>query len=388
MITLLKNTGINKNDNTGNFTSKEAKQVHSFHKSFPVYEPTPLVELHGLSKNLLVKKIWLKNESLRFGLNAFKVLGASYATAKSLAYMYNLNEAQISFSIFQNDSIRNKIKDKTIVTATDGNHGRGVAWTAQQLGCKCIVYMPSGSSGLRLKNIQLHGAEAYIIDGNYDDAVALAKTNSEKHGWILIQDTSWNGYEKIPLWIMQGYLTIMEEIREQLDEEIPTHVFVQCGVGSLPAAILAYCNEFYKNKKPIFAVVEPEDSACVYESFSNQKLFTIKNEMKTIMAGLACGTPSLLAWNILRDHSNFFVKCKDDVTIKGIQILGRKEFGDEKIISGESGAVTTGLIYYLLSYPEYKLYSDKLGLNEQSKILLISTEGDTDHEMYKKILSP
>ena len=372
---------------TNDFGGKVAADVHSFHKTIPVYQPTPLYNLKGLANKLNIDKIWLKDESHRFGLKAFKVLGTSYAVAKLLSEMLGLNKDQLSFSAFQNPAIKNRIKEFTLVTATDGNHGRGVAWTAQQFGCKCVVYMPRGTTQARLQNIQSHGADASIIDGNYDDAVLLAKTNSGKFEWILVQDSSWEGYTKIPLWIMQGYLTMMGEVKEQLEGEVPTHVFVQCGVGSLPAAILAYYVEKHKSAKPIFAVVEPGDAGCVYESFTSQKLSSLKNEMNTIMAGLACGTPSLLAWKILNDHSDYFIKCSDDITIKGMQILGQQEFGDPKIISGESGAVTTGLIYYLLSNPRFKSYADKIGLDKNSKVLLISTEGDTDPGMYNKILA-
>jgi len=387
MITIQQNNRENIKYETTDYFDEAADEVREFHMTFTDYKPTPLLKLNGLSKYLGVKEIWLKDESYRFGLNAFKVLGASYAAAKVLNELLKLNEDQISFSLFQNHAVNSKLKDLTFVTATDGNHGRGVAWTAQQIGCKCVIYMPKGSAKVRLNNIKSHDAQAYIIDGNYDEAVSLARINSKKYGWILIQDSSWKGYEKIPTWIMNGYFTLMEEINEQLNDEIPTHIFIQCGNGSLPASILAYCIKKYKKEKPVFAVVEPEDAACVYESFLKHGLTTLYNEMKTIMAGLACGTPSLLAWNILKDHSDFFIKCSDDVTIKGMQILGNGEFENTKIISGESGAVTTGLIYSLLSEQKHKTDCNLLGLNQNSKILLLSTEGNTDPETYDKIIS-
>lgn len=386
MITILHNKINNSIEIANNFSISTAEEVRNFHKTITGYSATPLWKLNGLSKHLGVKDIWLKDESHRFGLNAFKVLGGSFAVAKVLNELPGFKRDRISFSLFKDPATQQKLNEITLVTATDGNHGRGVAWTAQQFGCKCVVYMPKGSTRKRLNNIKSHGAQAYIIDGNYDEAVLLAKTNSEKYGWILVQDSSWQGYEKIPTWIMNGYFTLMEEINEQINCEIPTHIFIQCGNGSLPASILSYCIEKYKNEKPVFAVVEPEDAACVYESFSKQVLTTLYNEMKTIMAGLACGTPSLLAWNILKDYSDYFIKCSDDVTIKGMQILSQQEFGDTKIISGESGAVTTGLIYHLLSEPKNQPLCNILGLNENSRILLISTEGNTDPETYDKII--
>jgi diaminopropionate ammonia-lyase len=384
MIFLLKNTAKSKSNLISLFNEEETKNVIAFHKTFLNYFPTPLVSLEGFSKKLGVSKIWIKDESHRFGLKAFKVLGASYAVAKYLCEHFGLDKKDISFSLFKKPEVQKLIKEITLTTATDGNHGRGVAWTAQQLGCKCVVYMPKGTTHARLENIKLHGPDVTIIDGSYDEAVRLAETNSKKFGWLLVQDTSWDGYETIPKWITQGYLTILDEISSQLCGETPTHVFIQCGVGSLPAAVWGYYSG--KNINPILTVVEPNDAACVFESAKNKKIVSLQNEMKSIMAGLSCGTPSKLAFDILNNLSDFFIKCSDDVTEKGMQILGRQEFGDARIISGESGAVTTGLIYYLLADGNYKSAAEELQLNKNSKILLISTEGDTDQENYKKIV--
>jgi diaminopropionate ammonia-lyase len=386
MILLLKNFAVRENNLTSLFNEEETKTVIAFHKTFPNYFPTPLTTLNGLSETLGVSKIWIKDESHRFGLKAFKVLGASYAVAKYLCEQFGFDKNDVSFSLFKKPEVQELIKNITLATATDGNHGRGVAWTAQQLGCKCVVYMPKGTTQARFENIKSLGADVNIIDGSYDEAVRLAETNSKEFGWLLVQDTSWQGYEIIPKWIMQGYLTILDEISSQLNGEIPTHVFVQCGVGSLPAAVWSYYFEKHKNKKPILTVVEPNDAACVFESAKNKKIVSLQNEMKSIMAGLSCGTPSKLAFDILNNLSDFFIKCSDDVTKKGMQLLGRQEFGDPEIISGESGAVTTGLLYYLLSDKKYKSMVEELQLNGNSKVLLISTEGDTDPENYKKII--
>lgn len=361
-------------------------EAFSFHSTFPNYKPTPLIELKGLSNHLGLKNIWIKDESHRFGLNAFKVLGASYAVVKYLTEFFGMKNVQATYTVLNDSPFRNRARNITLVTATDGNHGRGVAWTAQQIGCKSVIYMPKGTTQSRFENIKSHGADVTIIDGSYDDAVKLAKENSEKYGWLLVQDSSWNGYEKIPLMIMQGYLTIIREIFDVLKDEVPTHLFVQCGVGSLPAAVLAFLLNYFKDKKPGFVVVEPDDAACIYESTRLSSIVTLTNEMNTIMAGLACGTPSKMAYDILTAHVDFFVKCSDDITIKGMQILGRQEFGDPKIISGESGAVTTGLLYYLLNDHKFGSLCDELKLNNESKVLLISTEGDTDPVMYRKIL--
>ncbi len=387
MIDILKNTHDKNYINYGSFSTKESCKSINFHKTFPNYKPTPLVNLTRLANCIGVSKILIKDESRRFGLNAFKVLGASYATAKIISEKFGLNGESLSFEIFNRPDVKLKMNNVTLVTATDGNHGRGVAWMAQQLGCKCVVYMPKGTTTARLNNIKNLGADASIIDGSYDDAVLLAKLNSEKFDWVLIQDTAWPGYEKIPLWIMQGYLTIMEEIDSQLNSEIPTHIFVQCGVGSLPAAILSYCIIKYKCAKPIFINVEPYDAACVFESVKNNKIISLSNEMNSIMAGLCCGTPSNIAFDILSKHADFFIKCDDSITITGMNLLGRGGFGDTKIVSGESGAVTTGLVYKLLTDETYSEFVNQLKINKDSKILLISTEGDTDPVFYKRILS-
>lgn len=384
MISLLKNFTAQKNNLTSLFNEEETRNVIAFHKTFPNYFPTPLTTLNGLSQKLGISKIWLKDESHRFGLKAFKVLGASYAVAKYLCEHFGFDRNDISFSLFKKSEVQDLIKEITLATATDGNHGRGVAWTAQQLGCKCVVYMPKGTTQARFENIKSLGADVNIIDGSYDIAVRLAETNSKKFDWLLVQDTSWDGYETIPKWIMQGYLTILDEISSQLNGEKPTHVFVQCGVGSLPAAVWGYYSG--KNINPVLTVVEPDDAACVFESAKNKKIVSLHNEMKSIMAGLSCGTPSKLAFDILNNLSDFFIKCSDDITKKGMQILGRQEFGDPKIISGESGAVTTGLLFYLLSDEKYKSMAEELQLDKNSKVLLISTEGDTDPENYKKIV--
>lgn len=387
MISIFENTNGVEKSFTSNHELTDARSVVNFHKSFPNYEPTPLINLTGLTKKIGVSKIWIKDESHRFGLNAFKVLGASYAAAKIVSEKFNLGNSPLSFDIFNNPNIRRQIKNITLATATDGNHGRGVAWTAKQLGCKCVVYMPKGTTQARFENIKSHGAEVSIINGSYDEAVSIAKTNSELYGWILIQDTSWPGYEKIPGWIMNGYSTLMHEIDYQLNGETPTHIFVQCGVGSLPAAILDYCRINYKQTRPIFINVEPNDAACVFESVKNKKIISLKNEMTSIMAGLCCGTPSKIAFDILFEHADHFICCSDDLTELGMNILGKPLSADTKIISGESGAVTTGLVYSLMTDGNYQHIKNKIGLNENSKILLFSTEGDTDPHMYSKILT-
>src|SRR5699024_3974062 len=217
------------------------KAAQVFHSTIPGYEATPLTALDHLARRLGVSQVLVKDESKRFGLNAFKALGGSYAMARHLGEQLGLSQDQLTFEALGTPEAREKLGERTFVTATDGNDGRGVAWAARQLGHRAVVYMPKGSARERLENIRAQGAQAEITDLNYDDAVRLADRMGREHGWTLIQDTAWPGYEEIPAWIIQGYTTIAQEIADQLEEkgwEKPTHLFLQAGVGSFAGAML------------------------------------------------------------------------------------------------------------------------------------------------------
>ena len=220
------------------FLSEEStKGAHRIHKALEIYKPTPLVRLDGMAKSLGVKAIFVKDESQRFGLNAFKGLGGLYALICIVCKKLGLDMNTISFSDLQKPEWKEKLKGMVFVTATDGNHGKGVAWVAGQLGCEAHVYMPSGSSELRAEAIRRVGqAEVRIMETGYDDTVRYEAQMAEKNGWFLVQDTSWEGYEEIPKYIIQGYTTMAEEAVSQLKEagfETPTHVFLQAGVGAI-----------------------------------------------------------------------------------------------------------------------------------------------------------
>lgn len=367
------------------------KKVRNFHKSFPEYEITPLQSLKELSEKLGVSKIWVKDESYRFGLNAFKVLGGSYAVAKYLAKKLNMDISELSFEKLRSKEIKEKLGDITFVTATDGNHGRGIAWAARQLGQKSVVFMPKGSSEIRLNNIQNEGAEASITNLNYDDAVRLANKYSEEHNGVMVQDSAWEGYEEIPTWIMQGYSTLIDEAMEQIEAEggdKPTHVFLQAGVGSFAGSIQGYLTSMFGKDRPITAIVEPNEAACIYKSAKENdgRPHTVTGYMPTIMAGLACGEPSTVSWGILRDYSDMYISCPDYVTARGMRILGNPLKSDPKITSGESGAVGLGILSLILEENALKGIAEKLNINKDSKILIISTEGDTDPVSYRKIV--
>lgn len=367
---------------------EQCKNAIHYHQSFPAYTETPLVDLKNLAKEVGVSRIFVKDESYRFGLNAFKVLGGSYSIGVYLANKLGLSLDQITYDKLCSPRAREKLGTQTFVTATDGNHGRGVAWTARELGHRAVVYMPQGSTAERLEKIRTEGADASIIDMNYDEAVRLANRMGEKRGWIMVQDTVWEGYEEIPRWIMQGYATMAYEAVEQLKGEIPTHVFLQAGVGSMAGAVAGYLSNYWGENKPIITVVEPNKADCIFKTAEAKdgRLHFVTGKMDTIMAGLACGEPNRIAWDILRETADFAASCPDWVAAKGMRTLGNTVGDDPKVISGESGAVTTGLIAAVMTHDELGWMREKLGLNAESKVFLFSTEGDTDRANYRRIV--
>ncbi|MBC2727014.1 diaminopropionate ammonia-lyase [Desulfosporosinus sp.] len=363
----------------------------NFHRTFPDYQPTPLRQLSKLANNLGVGGIYVKDESYRFGLNAFKALGGSYAIGRYLAQRLNKDISQLPFEVLTSPEVKELLGDITFATTTDGNHGRGIAWTARQLRQKSVVYMPKGSSQYRLERIRSEGAFAEITDMNYDDAVRMTAEEAQKHGWVVVQDTAWEGYEEIPTWIMQGYGTMSAESLEQLNTlgiEKPTHIFVQAGVGALAGSVQGYFASLFKEDRPKTVIVEADQADCLYKSAlaADGKPRVVGGEMATVMAGLACGEPNPIGWNILRDYSDMFVSSPDWVAAKGMRVLANPLLGDPKVISGESGAVTTGLISVLMMDNSFKEAREALQLDENSHILVFNTEGNTDPYKYRSIV--
>lgn len=370
------------------FGKENAEKVKAFHSSFPGYEPTPLAKLDNLAKSLSVKSIRVKDESHRFGLNAFKVLGGSFAIGSYLADVLGIDIAQLPYEKMTSEEIKNKLGEITFITATDGNHGRGVAWTANRLGQKSVVYMPKGTAAERLENIRKLGSDANIMDLSYDDCVRLSKETAAKNGWVVVQDTSWEGYEEIPAKIMEGYTTMALEAVEQLDGEKPTHVFLQAGVGAMPGAITGFFAALYGEDRPVITIVEPHGANCIYrtaEANDGQLRFVTEN-METIMAGLCCGEPCKIAWDVLRDHADNFISMPDYVAAQGMRMLASPLDGDDRVVSGESGASTFGFVTELLRRDDLEEMRKTLKIDENSVILCFSTEGDTDRENYRKIV--
>ncbi len=364
------------------------ERVMAFHRTVPGYAPTPLAALPDLAGRLGVAKIWVKDESKRFGLNAFKGLGGSYAVARCVAERSGIAGREFSFSEVASQAGREKVGKLTFVTATDGNHGRGVAWAARVLGHRAVVYMPKGSAWERLENIRAQGAEAEITPWNYDGAVRHAAKMAQERGWILVQDTAWPGYEEVPAWIMQGYTTLAGEILDQLGGERPTHLFLQAGVGSFAGAALGCFVDAWGEERPVTCVVEPDQADCLFRTAQadDGTIHTVTGEMNSMMAGLCCGEPCTLSWKILDAYADAFLSVNDDCSALGMRLLGRPEGGDPLVVSGESGAVGAGVLAALRTREVYAGLRDALGLDEHARVLLISTEGDTDRENYQKIL--
>lgn len=375
-----------------NMSEEEMRKARSFHESFPQYGITPLTKLPGLAEYLGLNSLYVKDESYRFGLNAFKVLGGSYAIARYIAKQLEKDVSEVPYSVLTSEKLREEFGQATFFTATDGNHGRGIAWASNRLGQKCVVRMPKGTTRTRLENIARENATVTIEDLNYDDCVRKAAREAEEtERGIMVQDTAWEGYEEIPTWIMQGYGTLATEAAEQLEEDgvkRPTHLFIQAGVGSLAGAVIGYFANRYKENPPVMVVVEAKAADCLYRSASkgDGSCIDVDGDMLTIMAGLACGEANTVSWDILRNHAAAFVSCPDWVSANGCRICAAPLRGDKQVISGESGSVSMGLVAALMTRPEYSELKEALKLDENSDVLLVSSEGDTDPERYHEIV--
>ncbi len=349
------------------------QKAYEYHRALDVYQPTPLVSLPALARRIGVKSIYIKDESYRFGLNAFKGLGCTYAIHRSMA--------------------ERPEKSPVFVTATDGNHGRAVAWAAARLGGRAEIFMPKGSQPCRVNAIRaIQNTKVKVLDMNYDQAVLYAFDYANQHGYTAIQDTGFEGYEQVPNWITQGYTTMTKEAlaqMQQLGVPRPSHVFVQAGVGSFAGSVTGYLAHVYRDDLPHITIIEAEQAACLYRSIEcgDGAPHSIIGDPETIMAGLNCGTPNLFTWPVLRDFAAQFAKCPDWVAALGMKTLAHPLPGDQRVVSGESGAVGAGLLIALQTMEACRAYKDAMQLDENSVILLFSTEGDTDPENYARIVN-
>lgn len=370
-------------------TFQAAEDAHAFHESLPGYRPTPLFALDALARVLDLRSVWVKDESQRLGLGAFKVLGASYAVARQLTARFGLDRTASLSQLAAR--LRDGHPRLTLATATDGNHGHGLAWVARQLGAQAVVYVPSGCAQHRYDRIAAEGAEVVRTNLTYDRAVDLAAAQSEEHGWLLVQDTAWEGYEQIPDWIMQGYLTVCHESAAQwqaANAAMPTHVFVQAGVGSFAASVQSYLSARWGEHRPRTIVMEPLAAACLLRSAqsSDGEVKTVEGGLDTIMAGLACGRPNPRAWGILWSQADLFLACSDEYAARGMRILASPAGIDSRVIAGESGAVGIGVLSALRLNSRWQDLARAIGLDSDSRVLVFNTEGDTDPENYRRVV--
>lgn len=353
--------------------------------SWPGYAPTPLVPLDALAAKAGLGAIYYKDEGTRFGLGSFKALGGAYAVMRllqSLILQQTGNNAEATE--IAGGRYADICAGLTVTCATDGNHGRSVAWGAQTFGCGCVIYVHEHVSEARCQAIAAYGAEVRRIVGNYDDAVRQASADAAVNGWHVVSDTSYPGYVDVPRDVMQGYGVMVDETLRQLPLGMaPTHVFVQGGVGGLAAAVCATLWERLHETKPRFIVVEPDRAACLFQSAVAGKPVTVEGELDTIMAGLACGEVSILAWEILSAGTDAFMMIDDEAAAEAMRCLARPAASDLPIVAGESAVA--GLAAALQSAAHDDL-RQCLGLDGSSVVLLFGTEGATDPDMYRRIV--
>ena len=325
------------------------------------YQSTPLLELNKLSKELNLNKIFYKDESKRFDLKSFKALGGAYAVEK---VSHNKN-------------------DITVATATAGNHGRSVAWGAKRLGLKCKIFISEFVSDARGQAMEKLGAEVIKVKGNYEKSLIECIRQSTENNWQIVQDVAWKDYMLVPKYTMAGYSIMMKEIVDQLKNEQITHIILQAGVGGMAAAMIAGIARYLDNI-PTTIIVEPDSAACVLESIKKGRIEKIDIKRESLMGGMSCGEVSLVPWEILKNSVRYCISLPDDDIAKTMRLLGNASFGNEKIIAGENSA--PGVISLIASCEDEKT-KDKLELNENSNVLLIGCEGDTDQEMYQKLIN-
>ncbi len=365
--------------------------IRRFHRQIPGFRMSPLKALPNLATALGLGGIWVKDESSRINLDSFKVLGGSYAIYQLIRKRLGVEDRDIPFAALTQAAVKETLGEITFATATDGNHGRGVAWTASQLGYRAVIYVHNLTSAERVRSLEQNGAQVVVVDGNYDDAVRKVVQDAHQSGWEVVADTAWEGYEEVPKWVMQGYMTMLSEVQEQLAGQglsKPTHILVQAGVGSLAAATLGYYHNLFGEDRPRSIVVEPTEAACLYESarIADGRPHAVTGDLNTIMAGLACGVPNPLAWQILEHTADFFAACPDYVAAQGMRVYGVPLAGDPFIVSGESGAVTLGALMYLMKYEGVQSLKDRLELGADSQILLINSEGNTAPDDFRHIV--
>lgn len=353
--------------------------------SWPGYRPTELRRLDGLASAAGVRSILYKDEGTRFGLGSFKALGGAYAVASFLqGAVAARTGCRPSTAMLAAGKLRAITSNITVTCATDGNHGRSVAWGARKFGCRCVIYVHRGVSQGRREAIASYGAEIKVVSGTYDEAVRQAADDAARNGWQVVSDTSYEGYTDIPRDVMQGYGVIMDEVIDQLpNEKIPSHVLVQGGVGGLAASICSYLWERFGETAPLFFVVEPENARCLLLSAEAGRPTADHGALDTIMAGLACGEVSVLAWSVLDEGADGFISIQDETAAETMRILAEGRFGDGPVVAGESAVAGLAAVLLAADDPASR---GLLKLDENSVVLVIGTEGATDPAVYRNIV--
>ena len=352
---------------------------------WPDYAPTPLQHLTGLAARAGIAGLYYKDEAQRFGLGSFKALGGAYAVRRLLGReLARQGVADVTTADLLAGRWHERCQGITVSCATDGNHGRSVAWGAQLFGCRCVIYIHATVSEGREQAIARYGAEVVRTAGHYDDAVRQAAEDAEHLGRWVVSDTSYEGYTDVPKDVMQGYTVMVDEAIQQLPSDVwPTHVFIQGGVGGLPAAVCAPFWERYGERRPQLVVVEPERADCIYQSIKHGQRCSASGDLDTLMAGLACGEVSLLAWEILRTGAAAALTVNDQAAVDCMRLLAQGIAGDAPIVAGESAVA--GLAGVLATVTDTDL-RQRLGVDQHSRILLFGSEGDTDPQRYQQLI--
>ena len=355
-----KNFSFEKSKILNLLSKKDIDEAYLSISNWENYSPTPLIELNKLSKELNLNKIFYKDESKRFNLKSFKALGGAYAVEK----------------------ITKGNKDIVVATATAGNHGRSVAWGARRLGLKCKIFISEYVSDARGQAMAELGADVIKVKGNYENSLIECIKQSTENNWQIVQDVAWKNYTIVPKYTMAGYTVMMKEIIDQIDQNKISHIILQAGVGGMAGAMIAGIARYLENV-PITLIVEPDSAACVMESIKSGKIEKIDIKKESLMGGMSCGEVSLVPWEILKNSVKFCISLPDDDIAKTMKFLGNCSFSEDKIIAGENSA--PGVISLITSCENDKI-KEKLKLNSNSNILVIGCEGDTDKEIYQKLI--
>jgi diaminopropionate ammonia-lyase len=348
--------------------------VQKFHSSLPSYKTTPLHTLPGLASRMGLGNLYIKDESHRFGLGAFKGLGVSWAIHRALA-----RNGNGTLPVF--------------ACATDGSHGRALAWATRRAGAKAVVYVPGNMLPVRIEAIREEGAEVVVVDGLYDDAIREADREAKVHGWQIISDTAYPGHSwEIPGWVMDGYRTLFEEADQQLMSLAtppPDLVMLQAGVGGMAAAAVSHFRARGRSHPPILACVQPISSDCLVESVFSENGEPRKTSgvQDSIMALLNCGMPSLLAWPVLRASITLFLSIEDRFAEQAVRWLYYPSDGDAQILAGESGAAGLAGLIALCTESRFSEAKEKLRISQNLSALVVVTEGPSNPASFQRIVS-